>query len=202
MAANTGCIIHYRQIRTDADFYTWTRAINGSRTGKRIVWLTGHGKRVLRVGAKKRSDTEVAIRMPDGRRTRAGNLLRPDYIFDCLLNAGTIEGIIVDSCEFGTNPAYAWVPQDAKWSLAYTRPVSWTESVFFGIKVLEWLYERAKHPRNGQEALRMVRQHAKTGGARNSSEKVQLSGLAVDLGACFITKQKGSLDWKVETQWQ
>ena len=125
VSQNSGCKVIYRQIRTEGDLKTWSKAIRNSQFGKRLVWLAGHGENEA---------GEIQIRMPDYIKTQTGNRIRPTFLREWLSKAGKLEGIIIDSCNFGKNSPDKWMPKNAKWGLAYQSSVDWSESIFFGIK--------------------------------------------------------------------
>lgn len=188
LSENSGCNIIYRQIRTEEDFKTWSKAIKDSNTGKRIVWIAGHGA----------IDGEITrIRMPDYRKTSVGNLLSPFTIKEWLEKSGKIDGVIIDSCDFGKNEPSKWIPNNAMWALAYRTSVNWTESVFFGIKTIEWLYERSTHPRNGKQAKKIFEKGILTGGYQKKEEQFSLKDFGASLKASFCYKIKGSSQWQI-----
>lgn len=187
LSENSGCNIIYRQIRTEDDFKTWAKAIKNSKTGTRIVWIAGHGVE---------SEGIIKVRMPDYKKTRVGNLLSPSTIKEWLSKSGIIDGIIVDSCNFGSNEAFTWMPDDVMWGLAYKASVNWTESVFFGIKTIEWLYERNDHPTNGENAKKIFERCIRTGGYRRKKDQFSLKDFGDSLMAVFNYGLQGSGYWQ------
>lgn len=187
LSDNAGCAVIYRQIRTESDFKTWSKAIRNTKDGVRIVWIAGHGEG---------KGEEYQIRMPDYRKTSHGNRLTPATIQEWLGNAGCINGVIVDSCNFGINAPDSWVPKNVMWALAYRSSVNWTESIFFGIKTIEWLYERSRHPKNGDEANTIFKRGLKTGGYQNKEDQFSLVEFGAALKAVFCYKKQGSPYWQ------
>jgi hypothetical protein len=193
LSENAGCDIIYRQIRTVDDFENWTEAIKNTKAGKRIVWIAGHGQEKGKEGKK---GYEVQIRMPDYKRPSKGNRLLPSNILNCLSKSGSIDGIIIDSCDFGKNEPANWIPNNVMWALAYRASVEWTESVFFGIKTIEWLYERSQHPTNGLQARTIFERGIKTGGYKKKENQFSLIDFGKTLKAIFFYKTKGSQYWQ------
>ncbi len=193
LSENAGCDIIYRQIRTVDDFKTWAKAIKNTKAGKRIVWIAGHGQEE---GTEGKKGYEVQIRMPDYIRTNKGNRLRPINISEWLSKSGSIDGIIIDSCNFGKNEPANWIPDNVKWALAYRASVDWTESVFFGIKTIEWLYERSQQPTNGLEARTIFERGIRTGGYKKKEDQFSLIDFGRALKANFFYKTKGSQYWQ------
>lgn len=193
LAENSGCSVIYRQIRTPEDFRTWSKAIKNSQSGKRIVWIAGHGQKE---GVEGKSNFQVQIRMPDYKKTNKGNRLVPKEILNWLRRSGAIDGLIVDSCNFGKNEPDKWIPHCTMWALAYRSSVNWTESVFFGIKTLEWLYERHQHPKNSLNAKEIFEKGIMTGGYQRKDEQFSLLDFGMSLKASFYYKKQGSRSWQ------
>ena len=187
VSQNSGCGVIYRQIRTGKDLKTWSRAMENCKVGKRLVWFAGHGEK---------EGGEIQIRMPDYIKKSTGNRIKPTLLRDCLSLAGGIDGLIVDSCNFGKNPPDKWMPKQAKWGLAYRSSVDWTESIFFGIKTVEWLYERSNHPTSGSKAKDIFESGIKTGGYKLKKEKFSLVDFGASLKASFFHKIQGAPDWQ------
>lgn len=188
LSENFGCNVVYRQIRTEDDFKTWAKAIKNSRSGTRVVWIAGHGT--------ESKDGKKTIRMPDYKRTETGNQLYPETIKKWLEKSGKIDGIIIDSCGFGKNEAITWMPDNVKWGLAYRASVNWTESIFFGIKTLEWLYEGPAHPKNGKNAKEIFERGVLTGAYRKKEDQFSLKEFAESLMVIFNYGIKGSPYWQ------
>ena len=187
LSENSGCNVVYRQIRTEDDFKTWANAIKHSKAGTRVVWIAGHGIE---------SEDVIKVRMPDYKKTSTGNLLSPKTIKEWLGKSGKIDGIIIDSCNFGENEAITWMPDDVMWGLAYRASVNWTESVFFGIKTLEWLYERSDHPKNGKNAKEIFERGILTGAYRRKEDQFSLKEFGESLMVIFNYGIKGSPYWQ------
>jgi hypothetical protein len=68
-------------------------------------------------------------------------------------------------CDFGKNEAKKWLSDNVIWGLTYGISISWTESVFFGLKTIEWLYDKAKHPQSGKNAFNNFKNGILTGGS-------------------------------------
>lgn len=183
LSENGGCNIIYRQIRTEEDLKTWTKAIKFSNSKKRIIWIAGHGIE---------NKNSFEIRMPDYKKTQQGQRLKPSTIKKALNSAGKIEGVIIDSCNFGNNSPKSWIPNNISWALAYRTPVNWSESVFFGIKTIEWLYERNNIPKNSNNAKQIFESGVTTGGYKNKEDRFSLIDFANSLKASFYYRTQGS----------
>lgn len=187
LSENFGCNIIYRQIRSEGDFKMWANAIKHSNTGKRIIWIAGHGHE---------TKGKVKIKMP-AHQNKGSNFLSPGIIKKQLEEKGEIEGIIIDSCMFAKNTPKEWIPNQVKWALAYNESVNWTESVFFGMKTLEWLYHRNDHPKNGESAKKIYETGVKTGGYKEKSNQFSLREFATSLKADFYyQREKSSPTWQ------
>ena len=125
------------------------------------------------------------------------NYIRPGKIKQWLKTVGKIDGVIVDLCDFGKNQAEKWLSDNVIWGLAYGISVSWTESVFFGLKTIEWLYNKENHPQSGKVAFNSFKNGILTGGYRKKEDRFSLKEFGAALNAMFSYKVKGSKYWKV-----
>lgn len=177
----------YRQVRSATDLRHWVTAAKGAQVGRRIFWIAGHGEWDSR---------DVVIRAPDPRRKKKGNLIRPAHVRKALSGAGEIAGVVVDSCSFGCNEPEAWLPKNVCWALAYAKPVDWSYSVFFGLKLLEWMIDHPQGlPAKSQQAMERADSRVRTGGIKKKRDRIDARSWADALGARFIWKQKKS-SWR------
>jgi hypothetical protein len=189
-AENFGCTVVYRQFRTEDDLKTWIPRIKNLKAGRRILWISAHGKLLKQYN-------EVTLCTTSSDRRQRINYIRPGKMREWIKGAGKIDGVIVDLCDFGKNEAEKWLSDNVMWGLTYGISINWTESVFFGLKTIEWLYDKAKHPQSGKNAFNNFKNGILTGGYRKKEDRFSLKGFGETLHAMFSYKLKGSKYWKV-----
>lgn len=168
----------HRSLNSKNDLSMWCSGIKKKHIDRRVVWITGHGDGVR----------TVKVQLP------SGQVISPAQIGESLESAGPMDGVIVDACSFGKNGHHTWLSRvNSQWALAFANDVYWTDSMFFVLKTMDWLYGfDAKPPKNSADFCARFDKGLRTGRTVKSQE-IDLRGWATSLGAQFYyRKQKSS----------
>jgi len=189
LSINSGLRMLHRSVHTEEDWKRWTAGLHGKHLGRRILWVSAHGDKEI-------NGEGIALSLlspvnQSGRVKKGIRQIPPKAVNSGLKEAGALEGIIIDACEFGKNTDEWLTGVNAMWALVYSKTVGWTESTFFSIKVLEWLYEKGPIE-SSDEAAQNFKRGVETGREKANTDKVDFTGLATALGAkLFVRKGKG-----------
>lgn len=184
---NAFCVTHgariiHRAVHDPKDFERWCDAFQGAHLGTRILWIAAHG-------AASRKGRAYLCLLEEKE-------LRVDQIKKGL-EAASVDGVVLDACHFGKNDPEEWLPDKSgqpSWALAYRNSIWWNDSLFFGLKTLDWLYGAYGHDRGSQfesgEAARRYWLGLRTGRVRAKERQIDLKPWADGLGARFFHRKQ------------
>ncbi len=190
-AVNSGIRFLLRHVHTRDDWFRWCRGLKHKKLGRRILWVAAHGE--LKGG----NEAHISLLPTRGKKGAAS--LSPGDVRRGLDATGSLDGIIIDACDFGRNDPAEWLSGElsAHWALAFDRSVFWTDATFFALKTLEWLFDtNPTPPTTSAEAARRFTQGVQSGRVKKRSERVDLSAWAAALGARFYYR-KPNKGWDV-----